>query len=76
MNSQVSSVNSNNVTDSVNNREVLESIGIDDNLSPVLFIFWVEGWIDDLQGADKSVTVSFVREGGINDNTIEVAWLG
>jgi hypothetical protein len=68
-------MDSNDITNSVDDWEVLESGGIDDNLSPVLFVLWVEGWINDLDGANESLAVDFVWEGSISDNTIEVDWV-
>jgi len=68
-------MDSNDITNSVDDWEVLESGGIDDNLSPVLFVLWVEGWINDLDGANESFAVDFVWEGSISDNTIEVDWV-
>ena len=43
MDSQSSVVDSDDVTNSVDDWKVLESGGIDDDLSPVLFVLWVEG---------------------------------
>lgn len=75
MDSKFSVMDSNDITNSVDDWEVLESGGIDDNLSPVLFVLWVEGWINDLDGANESLAVDFVWEGSISDNTIEVDWV-
>jgi hypothetical protein len=69
-------VDSNDISNSVDDWEILESGGIDDDLSPVLLVLWVEGWIDDLDGADESVAVDLVWEGGIGDNAVEVDWIG
>jgi len=71
--SQLGSVDSDDVTDSVDDREVLESVSVDDNSSVVLSgSLRVEGGINDLQGANEEF-VSLVREGSIDDDTIEVA---
>ena len=75
MDSKLGVMDSNDITNSVDDWEVLESGGIDDNLSPVLFVLWVEGWINDLDGANESLAVDFVWEGSISDNTIEVDWV-
>ena len=75
MDSKFGVMDSNDITNSVDDWEVLESGGIDDNLSPVLFVLWVEGWINDLDGANESLAVDFVWEGSISDNTIEVDWV-
>jgi len=71
--SHVGSVDSDNVSESVHNWEVLEFVGIDDNggIGSLL----VEGWVDNLERADESVSVDFVWESSINDDSIEVAWL-
>ena len=74
--SQVGSVDSNDITESVDDWDILESLGVDDDLSVVLLTLGVEVWVDDLEGADKSVWLDLVWESGINDDTIEVAWLG
>jgi len=65
-------VDSNDISESVDDREILESGGIDDNrgISSLL----VKSWINNLERADESVRVDFVWECGINDDTIEVAW--
>ena len=76
MNSQSGVVDSDNIANSVNNWKVLESGSIDNDLSPVLLIFWVEGWVDDLNRADESVAINFVWESGVSDNTVEVDWIG
>ena len=55
MDSELGVMDSNNVSNSVDDWEVLESGGIDDNLSPVLFVLWVESWINDLDGANESL---------------------
>ena len=75
MDSKLGVMDSNDISNSVDDWEVLESGGIDDNLGPVLFVLWVEGWINDFNGADESFAVDFVWESGISDNTIEVDWV-
>jgi len=81
VNSNDSSVNSNNVSDSVDDWEIFEFVGVDDNggvvrgVSSSLGRFDVNGWVDNLQGADVSLLVNLVWEGGVNDYTIEVLWL-
>jgi hypothetical protein len=67
-------VDSNDVSESVDDWEVLEFVGIDDNRGILSLL--VEGWVNNLEGADESVSVAFVWEGGINDDSVEVAWLG
>ena len=65
-------MDSNDISESVDDWEILESGGIDDNrgISSLL----VKSWINNLERADESVRVDFVWECGINDDTIEVAW--
>ena len=47
--SQVGSVDPDDVTDSVNDGEVFEPVGVDDDLSPVLLVLGVERGINDLE---------------------------
>lgn len=75
MDSQSGVVDPDNIADSVNDWEVLESGSVDNNLSPLLLVFWVEGWVNDLNRADESVAINFVWEGGVSDNTVEVHWI-
>ena len=43
MESEGGVVDSNDISNSVDDWEILESGGIDDDLSPVLLVLWVEG---------------------------------
>jgi hypothetical protein len=70
--SHVGSVNSDDVSESVDDWEVFEFVGIDDNWS--ILSLGVEGWVNNLEGADESIGVSFVWEGSIDNDTVEVAW--
>lgn len=70
--SELGSVHSDDVTDSVHDGEVLELVGVDDDGSEGSFV--VEGWVNNLEGADELVSLNLVGESGINDHTIEVAW--
>ena len=78
--SEGDSVESDDITDSVDDGEVLESLGVDNNGGVVvvrgLGARGVEGRIDDLEGANVSVLVSFVGESGINNNTINMVSVG
>ena len=69
--SELSSVDSDDVTNSVDDWEVLELVGIDDDRGVGSLV--VESWVDNLEGADELVGLNLVWEGGINDDTIEVA---
>lgn len=72
--SQISSVNSNDITKSMDDWEVLKSLSIDDNLSEVVCLgLWVESWVNHLEGADESIRVNFIWESCVNYDTIEVA---
>ena len=71
--SHVGRVDSDDISKSVDDWEVLESVGIDDNGSVGTLL--VESWVDNLEGADESVGVDLVWECGIDDDTIEVARL-
>lgn len=77
---EVSSVDSDDISDSVDEWEILELVGIDDNLSPVIFLLWVESWVNNLHGADESWLSGFQDllewERGIDDDSVEVALLG
>ena len=75
MDSQGGVVNSDDISDSVNDWKILKSGSIDDDLSPVLFVLWVKSWVNNLNRADESVTIDLVWECGISDYTIEVYWV-
>jgi len=74
------SVESDDITDSVNNGEVLESLGVDDNGGVVVIgglgTRGVERRIDDLEGANVGILVGFVWESGVNNNTINMVSVG
>ena len=69
MDSQSGIMDSNDVSNSVDDGKVLKASGIDDNLGPVLLVLWIQSWVDHFNWADESVTVDFVWESGIRDNT-------
>lgn len=75
------SVNSDDVSNSVDDWEIFEFVGVNDNsgvvrgVSSSLGGFDVDGWVDNLQGADIGLLVDLVWEGSVNDHTIEVLWL-
>ena len=48
MDSKGGVVDSDDVTDSVDDWEVFEPSGIDNDLSPVCFILWVKCWVNNL----------------------------
>ena len=77
---EIGSVHSDDISDSVDEWEVLQLVGIDHNLSPVIFLLWVESWVNDLHGADEGWLSGFQDllewEGGIDDHGVEVALLG
>ena len=77
---EVSSVDSDDVSNSVDEWEVLELVGIDDNLSPVVFLLWEKSWVNNLHGADESwlsVLEDLLEwERSIDDDGVEVALLG
>jgi hypothetical protein len=82
--SEESSVDSDHVSDLLNNGEIFESLGIQDqggeirSISSSLLVFDVETGIDDLQGADVLVLiiVDSVGEGSVDDGGIEMLSLG
>ena len=65
-------MDSDNVSESVDDWEVLEFVGIDDNGS--IGSFLVKCWVNNFKGADESIRVDFVCKSGINNDSIEVAW--
>ena len=75
MNSQCGVVDSDDISNSVDNWKVLKPGCINNDLCPVLFILWVEGWINYFNRADESVAINFVWESSISDDTIEVDWV-
>ena len=70
------SVKSDDVSDSVNNREVLESLGVDNNSGEVVVASLgtssVEGRVNNLEGADVGTLVGFVWESCIDNNTVNM----
>ena len=72
--SHVGSVDSNDVSKSVDDGEVLELVGIDNNTGVLSLL--VEGWVNNLEGADESLAVDLIWESGVNHDSVEVAWLG
>ena len=71
--SHVGSVDSDGVSDSVHDRQVLELVGVDHD--GCVGALGVEGGVNDLEGADESVSVGLVGESGIDNDTVEVAGL-
>ena len=71
--SHVGGVDSDNISKSVDDWKIFESCSINNNGSVGTLL--VESWINNLEGADESVTVDFVWECGIDDDTIEMARL-
>jgi len=70
------SVDSNDISESVDNWEVLKSVGEDDEVGPVVLLARsVEGVVNDLEGADESVLGHLVGEGSIDDDTVDVVGL-
>ena len=71
-------MNTDDVTEAGDDGEIFESLGVEDEGGVVrgvtgsLLGLDVEGRINDLEGADVSVLVGLVGEGGINDNTVDV----
>ena len=76
VNAKFSAVETDDVADLADNGEVLEAVGVDDNLGPVV-IGWftalgVKGGIDNLEGTDVFVAGYLVGEGSIDNNTVDV----
>ena len=74
--SHVGSVDSDDVSDSVDDGEVLESLGVDHDLGELVGLgLGVEGGVNDLENADISILLYLVGESGINNNSVEVVVL-
>ena len=74
--SEGGSVDSDDVSHSVDNWEILKSVSEDNEVGPVVFLARsVEGSVNDLEGADESVLGHLVGEGGINDDSVDVVGL-
>lgn len=70
--SSFSSVDSNDISKSMNDWEVFELVGVHDHLS--ILVFTTKSWVNNLQDAHKHfVGFNLIWESGINDNTVEVA---
>jgi hypothetical protein len=75
-------VHTDDVTEAGDDGEILESLGVEDEggivrgVTSALLGLDVEGRINDLDGANVSILVGLVGEGGIDDNTINVLGLG
>ena len=80
MNFKVSSMDSDDISDSVDEWKILELVGIDNNLGPVVFLLWVESWVNNFHGADEGWLSGFQDllewERSIDDDSVEVALLG
>ena len=79
--SESGSVDSDDVSDSLDDWEIFESLGVENEggivagVTGSLLVLDVEGWINDLEGADVSIRAGLVWESSINDSSIEVLWL-
>ena len=66
-------MDSDDVSESVDDWEVLEFVCVDDNTG--IRTLLEEGWVDNLEGADESILVDLVWESGVDYDSVEVAWL-
>ena len=74
--SEGSSVESDNVSKSENDGKVFKSLGVDDDRGMAAALgAGVEARVDDFERADVELLVDLVREGGINNDTIDVLWV-
>jgi hypothetical protein len=71
---EVSSMDSDDISNSVDDWEVLELVTDNNDLS--VFVFGVDSWVNNLKDAAESVVLNLIWESGIDDDTVEVAWLG
>jgi len=73
MNSNVSSVDSDDVSESLDDWEVLEFVSIENNLCWFLHVRWVDNFKDTFEEFTFSVSLGeLMREACVNDNTVEV----
>lgn len=76
-----SSVDADDVSELGDDGEILESLGVQDDGGEVravtgsLLVLDIERGVYDLEGADVSVLVGLVGEGGIDDDTVDVLGL-
>jgi hypothetical protein len=70
--SEGGAMDTDDVTNTVDNWEVFKAVGINDNSCVVLVLGAIEAGVDNLEGADEAAFVDFVWEGGVNDHTIDV----
>lgn len=63
---------SDNISKSMNDWKIFESLSIDHNLAMIALC----SWVNNFEGADKSVLMYFVWECSVSDNTIEMNWFG
>ena len=74
--SHVTSVDTDDISNSVNNWEILEPLRVEEESGMVrLGSLRVEGFVSDLERADVVVLVSLVGEGGIEHHGIDVELL-
>ena len=79
--SESGSVNSDDITDSLDDWQIFESLGIENQGSVItcitgaLLTLNIETWVNNLKRADVSVLVSLVWECSINNSSIEVLGL-
>jgi len=60
------------VSDAVDNGEVFEPVGVQDDGCVVVGLGTVERGVDHLERADELAFVDLVGEGSIDDNTVDV----
>ena len=72
--SKRSAMDANDVTDSVDNGEVLEATGVQDNCGVVCVFSAVKAGVYNLERADEASLVDFVGEGGVDNDTINVGF--
>jgi hypothetical protein len=76
--SEGSSVNSDDISKSLNNGEIFESLGVQNQgsvvagISASLLALDIETWVNNLKGANVSVLIGLVGESSIDNNSIEV----
>ena len=67
---------SDNVSKSENDGKVFKSLGVDDDRGVAAALgSSIKARVDNFERADVEFLVDLVREGGINDDTIDVLWV-
>ena len=72
--SERGAMDADDVANSVDNGEVFEPGGIQDNGGIVSALGAVQAGVDNFEGADEASLVDFVGEGGVNNDSVNVGF--